>query len=477
LDPGDLLDTADSVLWLAAMGNFLVACCGGESQKGKTTELLATNSAGLPSRDKMRPLLTDLESDFKEFCGSDGKLDANELASVWVKCAKRKFGGLLPEDEDTIRQAAGVFQKQVDFDKSGYVSFEELVLFMLGGTEDRGRGPLEGMQEQLKAQKINISQILAKFRKWDASGDGFLTPEELKQHAPDLQQLCGVKGGNVDDLVRQLMREADVDNDGRLDFYEILAHSLGRRKQPVELLVYDISKGVSKRYSKLLLGKSFEAIYHTGVFVFGKEFWYGGNLFQTEAPCDKVFGPPLMASTMGLSSSKYNDNLRVVHLGYTLATRSEFLKFLVDEMKGKYTRDNYDVLTHNCNSFSNEVVRFLTGADIPDQVRNLPALVMQTPTARLLRPFLNKWLGGFGGGADGGAKDVDSIPPVQENDPQAVIQEILGTGSIIDYEGKVATIVEEHGDLVDIKYYDPVKVQFIEQKGVKRSSCKRSQTG
>mmetsp|Transcript_42529 Transcript_42529/g.97470 ORF Transcript_42529/g.97470 Transcript_42529/m.97470 type:complete len:460 (-) Transcript_42529:342-1721(-) len=455
------------------MGNLLVACCGGQDQRGTTTELVHTNP-GLPSREKMRPLLTDLESDFKEFCGADGKLDAGELAMVWVKCARRKFGELRPEDEDTIKSAAGIFQKQVDLDRSGYVSFEELVLFMLGSTEERGRGPLEGIQEQLKDKRINISQILAKFRKWDASGDGFLTPEELKQHAPDLQQMCGVRTGNVDDLVRQLMREADVDNDGKLDFYEILAHSLGRRKQSVELLVYDISKGVSKRYSKLLLGKSFEAIYHTGVFVFGKEFWYGGNLFQTEAPCDKVFGPPLTTSTMGLSASKYDDNLRVVHLGYTLATRSEFLNFLVNEMKSKYTRENYDVLTHNCNSFSNEVVRFLTGADIPDQVRNLPALVMQTPTARLLRPFLNKWLGGFGGGADGGAKDVDTIPPVQESDPQAVIDEILGTGSIIDYEGKVATIVQEHGDLLDIKYYDPAKVQFVEQKGVKRTACRRS---
>mmetsp|Transcript_55776 Transcript_55776/g.132954 ORF Transcript_55776/g.132954 Transcript_55776/m.132954 type:complete len:460 (-) Transcript_55776:58-1437(-) len=458
------------------MGNVLSACCGGPSGGAATTESLSTGGA-LPARDKMRPLLTDLESDFNEFCGSDGKLDAKELADVWVKCAKRKFGSLTAEDEETIKSAAGIFQKQVDFDKSGFITFDELVLFMLGSPEERGRGPLEGMQEQLKKQKINISQVLAKFRKWDASGDGFLTPEELKLHAKDLQELCGVQGGSPDELVKKLMREADVDNDGKLDFYEILAHSLGRRKQAVELLVYDISKGVSARYSKYLLGKGFEAIYHTGVFVYGKEFWYGGNLFQTEAPCDKVFGPPLLTSTMGLQASKYNDNLMVVHLGYTLATRNEFLTFLVDEMKGKYTRENYDVLTHNCNCFSNDAVRFLTGADIPDQIRNLPALVMQTPTARMLRPFLNKWLGGFGGGADGGAKDVERIAPIEEEDPEAVIREVLGSGGVIDYDGKVATILRENGDLIDIKYYDPAKVQFVEEKGVRKTQCRRvSQT-
>eukprot|EP00971_Amphidinium_carterae_P014487 286259-Amphidinium_carterae.1 len=185
--------------------------------------------------------------------------------------------------------------------------------------------------------------------------------------------MCGVRTGNVDDLVRQLMREvpafkenkkllaphdlvyprlsaeADVDNDGKLDFYEILAHSLGRRKQSVELLVYDISKGVSKRYSKLLLGKSGRLnVTSADVKVLrlsttlaysslGKSFGmaetssrrrhhshivathrrkHAWNLvcggrhtdetfknmsLSVQAPCDKVFGPPLTTSTMGLS--------------------------------------------------------------------------------------------------------------------------------------------------------------------------------
>ena len=32
----------------------------------------------------------------------------------------------------------------------------------------------------------------------------------------------------------------------------------------------------------------------------------------------------------------------------------------------------YDLLKHNCNSFSNEVVQFLTGQPIPDYIINLP---------------------------------------------------------------------------------------------------------
>ena len=48
----------------------------------------------------------------------------------------------------------------------------------------------------------------------------------------------------------------------------------------------------------------------------------------------------------------------------------------------RYTRDSYDVLTHNCNTFSNEFVTFLTGTPLPDPIRKLPELIMDTPTDR-----------------------------------------------------------------------------------------------
>ena len=67
----------------------------------------------------------------------------------------------------------------------------------------------------------------------------------------------------------------DLDDDGQVDFNEFLSYAIGRRKQPVELILYDISNGVSARFSLILLGRQFEAIYHSGTLVFGTEFWYG----------------------------------------------------------------------------------------------------------------------------------------------------------------------------------------------------------
>ena len=45
----------------------------------------------------------------------------------------------------------------------------------------------------------------------------------------------------------------------------------GCEKQQVELMVYDISQGIASRFSPFLLGRTFEAIYHSGTLVFGKE--------------------------------------------------------------------------------------------------------------------------------------------------------------------------------------------------------------
>jgi hypothetical protein len=249
---------------------------------------------------------------------------------------------------------------------------------------------------------------------------------------------------------------------------------LGRRKTPVELLLYDISNGVSKKFSGLLLGKRFEAIYHSAVLVFGSEYWYGGDVFRTEPPNTEIFGPPLEQSVTHLMPSIYRPELQVVHLGYTLMTLDEFHSFLYQEMMPKYTRDNYDVMEHNCNCFSNDVVQFLTGKSIPDPVRLLPQLVMKTPTARILRPFLNRWLGGFGGGAAGKHSLSQEVEGHQITTLNAldVQRDVLGgdlievklTGQFDSDAGEVvvATVLKQDGDNVDIKYFSPTEGKFNE---------------
>lgn len=43
-----------------------------------------------------------------------------------------------------------------------------------------------------------------------------------------------------------------------------------------------------------------------------------------------------------------------------------------------FSPDTYNLLEHNCNTFSNEVAQFLTGNSIPAYITNLPSEVLQT---------------------------------------------------------------------------------------------------
>ena len=47
---------------------------------------------------------------------------------------------------------------------------------------------------------------------------------------------------------------------------------------PVSLHVYDLSGGMAKSMSKQLVGKQIDGIWHTGIVVYGKEYYYGGGI-------------------------------------------------------------------------------------------------------------------------------------------------------------------------------------------------------
>ncbi|KAG7400192.1 hypothetical protein PHYBOEH_006731 [Phytophthora boehmeriae] len=142
----------------------------------------------------------------------------------------------------------------------------------------------------------------------------------------------------------------------------------------VTLRVYDLSHGMARQLSPALLGKTIDGVWHTGVLVFGKEYFFGGGGIQAMAP-------ELVVARYGMQP------VRTVPLGETLKTQQQFEQFLRDN-SARFTDASYDLLRHNCNNFSDEAAKFLMGSGIPQYILDLPNEALNTPFGAMLRPML-----------------------------------------------------------------------------------------
>ncbi|TRZ15069.1 hypothetical protein HGM15179_012049 [Zosterops borbonicus] len=142
---------------------------------------------------------------------------------------------------------------------------------------------------------------------------------------------------------------------------------------PVKLYVYDLSKGMARRLSPLMLGKQLDGIWHTSIIVHKDEFFYGSGGISSCAPGGTLLGPP--------------DT--VVDLGNTEVTEEIFLEYLSSLGESAFRGESYNLFEHNCNTFSNEVAQFLTGKKIPSYITDLPSEVLATPFGQALRPLLD----------------------------------------------------------------------------------------
>lgn len=112
--------------------------------------------------------------------------------------------------------------------------------------------------------------------------------------------------------------------------------------------------------------------------VFGKEYFFGGGFGIAS------MSPEHVTEQFGISVHS------VVSMGQTDKTFAEFATYL-GEINPRYTGNKYHLLQHNCNNFSDEIVRWLRGdgVGIPEHITELPNLVMQSPLAQaILLPAL-----------------------------------------------------------------------------------------
>lgn len=170
----------------------------------------------------------------------------------------------------------------------------------------------------------------------------------------------------------------------------------------VEVWLYDLSMGMARSFSQALLGKHIEAIYHTGVVVYGLEFFFGGGIMAT-SPGASQAGQPMRKIEMGFTSIDQ-------------ATFYEYLRGISD----RYTPQTYSLLSHNCNNFSSEVVKFLTGTDIPSYITGLPEEALSSPQGAMFRPMIMQMEQQFrqsGGGMIPWSPDLLNLPPIRQIEP------------------------------------------------------------
>lgn len=177
-------------------------------------------------------------------------------------------------------------------------------------------------------------------------------------------------------FVKETLRSMDLEGHMLVSFSDFLALCLGRQEWPVQLHLYDLSRGLASMLGPMLLSKDLEGVWHTGIVVYGKEYYFGGDIFY-DTPANTGFGTPRL----------------VIPLGTTLRQRDELHAFIVDELKPIFNREAYDAARNNCNHFTDRASLFLVGRHIPEDVLEQPQLILDTALGRALRPAINRVLG------------------------------------------------------------------------------------
>ena len=133
---------------------------------------------------------------------------------------------------------------------------------------------------------------------------------------------------------------------------------------------YDLTQGMAKAMSRGLIGKQVDGVWHTGVCVFGKEYYYGGGI---------CVGKP--------KKTPYGYPVKELDFGYTTKTEAD-LKAYIKSINNQFTMNTYNILNHNCNHFTDAALYFLVGKHLPDSILKQHEELLNTPMGQMVRPLL-----------------------------------------------------------------------------------------
>ena len=154
------------------------------------------------------------------------------------------------------------------------------------------------------------------------------------------------------------------------DCLNIINKLLSNPGNKVIVYQYDLTQGMAKAMSRGLIGKQVDGVWHTGVCVFGKEYYYGGGICVGE-PKKTPYGYPV----------------KELDFGYTTKTEAD-LKAYIKSINNQFTMNTYNILNHNCNHFTDAALYFLVGKHLPDSILKQHEELLNTPMGQMVRPLL-----------------------------------------------------------------------------------------
>jgi hypothetical protein len=267
-----------------------------------------------PEPERMTPAVA--ENSFRTFSGEKNTLGEAQVVASWLERAKR----LTTESEEAevlVRVATRRLFEQMSIagtfnglTRTRCVSRDEWVHYWLLRPSASSHHAFDIIQDVLRKLVSNsgvlvLSHFLKLYQDADleSGGHGEITPTAMtKACATHLEQYCAhgherYKARQRKPLFtgaqrwmerRELVGHA-CDEDQTFNYFEFVSEFIGRTKIEVWVYQYDISNGRAAWAAPVLLGQQMEGIWHTGIVVFGYEYWYGGGIFES-TPEETPFG-------------------------------------------------------------------------------------------------------------------------------------------------------------------------------------------
>lgn len=346
-------------------------------------------------------LLSQIEEEFWECaCSIRGdRVTPESLARRWLTLLENSCGhdlGQLAKQTIALRALQEV--KEMDIMGNKWVRMDEWthygLLLATGGTTDLVTDePLRTLAEEPHL----LNELLHAFICADVTGSGSTSYDDLVAlHGSSLFSPSGEELPLSKVFIRIELLKSDQDagsfarsfleavvpidagtdlSSVRASYTQFIAYCVGRKHSEVKLHLYDLANGMAPKVTPWLLGRDVEAIWHTGIVAFDQEYFFTRDCGHDD-PGSTQFGTPT----------------RVVHLGHTLRRQDELHRYIVEQMKPLFHRDTYDVVTNNCNHFSDRVCVYLTGSHLPSEVLRQTEYLLASGAVRLAKPMLNWYL-------------------------------------------------------------------------------------